>query len=288
MSSIGIMQGRLTESKGRGIQFFPFENWENEFYIAAQINISEIEWIFDYERYETNPCWTERGRKEICNIINKTGVRVRSICFDYFMRRPFYKYVGSERIEVYRENIRFINTLIEVSNAIGAELIEIPLVDNSSISNKEEFTLAIDFIKEILKYAKSFGISIGLETDFPPYVFRDFLERIDQKDIYANYDAGNSSGLGYNHRDELISLGDRLANVHIKDRVLGGSTVELGTGSANFEQVFESLKKIGYTGGFILQAARGNDGDEIATIKKQMEFVDYFLAKYSFDSKETK
>ena len=29
--STGIMQGRLTEPRGRGIQFFPFENWEREF-----------------------------------------------------------------------------------------------------------------------------------------------------------------------------------------------------------------------------------------------------------------
>ena len=48
MLSFGIMQGRLTPANGRGIQFFPFENWENEFMDCARIGLDEIEWIFDY------------------------------------------------------------------------------------------------------------------------------------------------------------------------------------------------------------------------------------------------
>ena len=31
MISFGIMQGRLTPSQGKGIQFFPFDHWEKEF-----------------------------------------------------------------------------------------------------------------------------------------------------------------------------------------------------------------------------------------------------------------
>ncbi len=57
----GIMQGRLTPSNGRGIQFFPFENWENEFYVARDIGLDEIEFIFDYPNYTQNPLWTSTG-----------------------------------------------------------------------------------------------------------------------------------------------------------------------------------------------------------------------------------
>ena len=51
-TQIGIMQGRLTETKGRGIQFFPFENWENEFKVGKGVGIKEIEFIFDYNDYK--------------------------------------------------------------------------------------------------------------------------------------------------------------------------------------------------------------------------------------------
>ncbi len=49
MWDIGIMQGRLTEPKGRGIQFFPFDNWSEEFAIVKEIGSNEIEYMFDYE-----------------------------------------------------------------------------------------------------------------------------------------------------------------------------------------------------------------------------------------------
>ena len=69
MISLGIMQGRLTPSKNRGIQFFPFDMWENEFEIGCKLDINEIEWIFDYDRFEENPIWTLEGIKRIKNSI---------------------------------------------------------------------------------------------------------------------------------------------------------------------------------------------------------------------------
>ena len=54
MRSLGIMQGRLTRTLGRGIQFFPFEEWKEEFKAAQEIGIDEIEWIFDYPDYQKN------------------------------------------------------------------------------------------------------------------------------------------------------------------------------------------------------------------------------------------
>jgi hypothetical protein len=82
------MQGRLTEPKGRGIQFFPFDNWAHEFELASDLGLHEIEWIFDHPQYEENPLWTASGRKIIKELFTSTGVGISSVCFDYFMRRP--------------------------------------------------------------------------------------------------------------------------------------------------------------------------------------------------------
>lgn len=62
MRSIGIMQGRLTQPKGRGIQFFPFDNWIEEFKVAKEIGLKEIEFIFDYDNYKENPLWQDEGQ----------------------------------------------------------------------------------------------------------------------------------------------------------------------------------------------------------------------------------
>lgn len=280
MRSIGIMQGRLTKSMGRGIQFFPFEEWKEEFEIAQRIGIDEIEWIFDYLDYQKNPLWTREGTKEICDRIHVSGIKVNAVCWDYFMRRPFYKYSGNVSESILDENKKIMHRTLEGMREIGATLIEIPMVDDSSIKNEIEGEAAISFVRWVCDIAAEYNIIVGLETDFPPEWFCNFLNHIKRNNIVANYDSGNSSGLGYRHKEELLNLGNYVYNVHIKDRLKGNGTVRLGTGSADFEEVFATLKVIGYQNSFILQAARGEDGSEEKTIREQICFINNYLDKY--------
>jgi hexulose-6-phosphate isomerase len=277
MYSIGIMQGRLTEPKGRGIQFFPFENWENEFYIAAELGLNEIEFIFDYDNYENNPLYTEKGVKSINKVISETGVLVNSICFDYFMRRPFYKAVPDRTDILRRENNEMLKPVIASCEAIGATIVEIPIVDNSSIKTRGEQDLVVSFITEI---AKDTDIVINLETDYAPVLFRDLLRDINLKNVKANYDSGNSSGLGYDPYHEVTILNGYISNIHIKDRKYKGISMPLGQGDADFDKLFDGLREIGYSGSYILQAARGDDGNEKQNIKTQMSFLKKLITKY--------
>lgn len=283
MLSLGIMQGRLTPSGGRGIQFFPFDNWENEFIEGEKLGLNEIEWIFDYDRYQENPLWTSSGVQNVRKLISSTNVKVRSVCFDYFMRRAFYKVQNPEKAKVKQENLELIKKILESMSEIGASLLEIPFVDDSSIQNEDEESEAVEFLNEVVGLAASKGIMVGCETDMPPGKFKDFLDRIGNERICANYDTGNSSGLGYDHRAEILSLGAYIANVHIKDREFQGITKELGTGSANFDKVFSSLKEIGYNRSIIFQAARGVDEDEAAAVRGQIEFVRKYCYKYRLE-----
>lgn len=279
MYSYGIMQGRLTEPLGRGIQFFPFDNWEKEFCLAKDLGINEIEFIFDFDRYEENPLWNQNGKSRLREIMDSTGVKVRSICFDYFMRRAFFKRDGQEKHKLRTENMQVLRHILGTMEELGIDLIEIPLVDDSSLGseqNKEEFS---SFLLEIAAQADS-KIKFGLETDLCPKEFDAFLKAINSCRIGANYDSGNSSGLGYNMYEEVTTLGNRIFNIHIKDRVFHGTTVELGTGSADFDGLFRALKEIDYNGAFILQAARGQDGKEIENIKRQTNFVKEYVNKY--------
>ncbi len=276
MWQIGIMQGRLTEPKGRGIQFFPFDNWKEEFVTARELRLDEIEFIFDYENYEGNPLWKDKGRK-VKEVVNETGVCINSVCFDYFMRRPFFKFDGTKREEVLEENKRIIEHILCNMKQTGARLLEIPLVDDSSLKSEREAEVFRDFLLQILKNAPG-DIKFGLETDLPPKEFKEYLDSFGQARIGANYDSGNSSGIGYRPYEEVTTLKDYIFNVHIKDRLYQGTTVALGTGSADFKELFRGLKEIGYAGSFILQAARGEEGRESDTICQQSQFVKDWIA----------
>lgn len=279
MISYGIMQGRLTPSEGKGIQFFPFDNWEKEFEIGAQIGLDEIEWIFDYDRYKENPLWSEEGCKRILKVMARTGVYIHSVCFDYFMHRPFFKCKENSE-KLLDENRVIVRKIISNMSSIGTNLIEIPLVDTSSVQNEDEKEKVIYYLREVADYALEKNIDVGLETDFPPGYFRKFIKDIRKKNVYANYDSGNSSGIGYDHYEEICSLDKLVRNIHIKDREFQGTTVQLGKGNANFNKVFYALKEIGYNRAIVLQAARMDDGHEVENITRQLEFVKRYVEEY--------
>ena len=51
--------------------------------------------------------------------------------------------------------------------------------------------------------------------------------------------------------------------MHIKDRRLGGGTVPLGEGDADFNALFSALRATNYRRDFILQVARDAEGEEL-------------------------
>jgi len=57
----------------------------------------------------------------------------------------------------------------------------------------------------------------------------------------------------------------------VKDRVLGGGTVPLGTGHTDFDVCFSLFEELNYTGPFILQAARSDE--EMEWNRKNLAFV---------------
>jgi hexulose-6-phosphate isomerase len=96
----------------------------------------------------------------------------------------------------------------------------------------------------------------------------------------VNYDSGNSASLGYSPRDEFGAYGARVGSVHVKDRVLGGGTVPLGRGDADFLGLLEGLRRTEYAGDFILQAARGESGGEVELAKHNRAFVESWLGTF--------
>jgi hexulose-6-phosphate isomerase len=88
--------------------------------------------------------------------------------------------------------------------------------------------------------------------------------------------------LGYRASEEFAAYGERIGSIHIKDRLRkpegGIVTMPLGQGSADFDDVFASVRSIGYRGDYTLQVARGADGDEVNWIQRQLDFLRRYLS----------
>lgn len=257
---IGIMQGRLSPRIDGKIQAYPAKTWQKEFEIAKEIGYSAIEWIVE-KPLEINALMSKSGMQEIKEIILKTGVRVDYVCADIFMQQPLVRM--SEKIK--EENKKILEQILIHSKEIGAIGVEIPFVDASSIKTESEIEELISVTEDAFKLAGEIGIDVSLETDLNAKEFKKLLEKIDLDHVKANYDIGNSASLGYEPLEELENYGQKILNVHVKDRKLGGTTVPLGTGNADIKGVFEKLNEMGYEGGITMQAARGEHDVTVAT-----------------------
>jgi hexulose-6-phosphate isomerase len=274
--SIGIMQGRLSPAVNGKIQAFPAENWRLEFERAKALKLDGIEWILE-SLLEANPLWTESGLAEVRRAVKNTGVRVDFICTDYFMESPFVR-MSPEKLA---HNRSVLMKTIDQAAILGVKGIEIPCVDASAIHSRAEEDELASAIEPCLDYAAGKRVEIGLETSLPPDRFQALLKRIEHPALKVNYDTGNSASLGYNPKEEVDAYGKWINNVHIKDRILGGSTVPLGTGHADIPRFLKLLKLSGYSGGFVLQAARG--ADDVATARRYKEQLATWLVEAGFN-----
>jgi L-ribulose-5-phosphate 3-epimerase len=274
MARIGIMQGRLVPAVDNRIQCFPRNNWEKEFLLAAEAKIECIEWIYDLYGADINPLSTDTGIEKIKTLSSQYKVEVLSLCADYFMDKPFLRISKKEL----NERLETLFWLIERCQKTDINRIILPFVDSSQINTKVDMEDVIAILKNVIAKAENAGVEIHLETSLPPKQFAELLDKIKHKMLKVNYDSGNSSSLGYKPKEEFEAYGNRVGSVHIKDRVYKGTTVPLGTGDANFDELFNCLNQIKYSGDYILQVARGVTGGEVAWAKENRVFVQKFTS----------
>ena len=140
----GIMQGRLLPKFKNRYQAHPLGYWKDEFTIAKEIGLSYIEFIMDHNDYEKNPLMSDLGIKEIENIIQKTGIGVRSICADIFMEAPLH----SENNSISNTSKEILLKLIKNSAKLGITDIVIPCVDQSTLIRENDQKRLIENLSE--------------------------------------------------------------------------------------------------------------------------------------------
>jgi L-ribulose-5-phosphate 3-epimerase len=266
-TEIGVMLGRLSPPEAGRFQCFPRTSWREEIARSREVGLDYIEWIYDDYGLSENPIATEEGTAELNKLTNTFGIGTQAICADWLMDFPLVRCSDEQREQ--REGV--LHELLRRAKRIGASRLVLPFVDASAIRNEEEESIVIRALERALPLSEQTGVEMHLEADFCPADFTRFLARIPHAMVKVNYDTGNSSGLGYIAREEFASYGSRIGGIHIKDRLRkpDGSvaTMPLGHGSADFDDVFASIRSIGYSGGFTLQVARGEDGDEVNWVK---------------------
>lgn len=273
---IGFMQGRLSPLVNGHIQAFPWDCWQAELTSAKKNGLCLMEWTLDQNRLYENPLLTSAGQTEIAELSRMHGVHIDSLTGDCFMQSPFWKATGAYGDQL-QEDFRAVARACSV---VGISKLVLPLVDNGNLSSRAEENQLIVVLESHAELLQELGVKVVFESDFVPSELARFIDRLDPALFGVNYDIGNSAGLGMRPTDEIAAYGHRILNVHIKDRLLGGTTVPLGTGNADFETVFAALGRAGYKGNYILQTARAHDGDHEGTLCLYRDMVVNWIARH--------
>jgi L-ribulose-5-phosphate 3-epimerase len=271
---LGVMQGRLLPKYRGRYQAHPVGYWQGEFSVAAELGLDCIEFILDLEDAEQNPLLRAGGSEEILRIASETGVAVKTVCADYFMEAPLHH----RDCAVATHSEAVLRRLLNVGAQLGLRDIVIPCVDQSSIQEPAKASLFSERLAPLLEEANKAQINLCLETDLAPEPFAELLEHLGSERVTVNYDTGNSAALGYDPQEELRCYGDRITDIHLKDRIRGGGSVVLGTGDAQFERFFAALPQCAYSGPFIMQAFRDDEGLEV--FRTQLEWIRPYLTPW--------
>ncbi len=266
---IGFMQGRLSPLVDGKIQAFPWEHWESEFPAASKLGLRLMEWTLDQQDLYRNPLMTQQGQGRINELGRQYQLSIPSLTGDCFMQAPFWKASAEEAAALERDFLQ----ICKACQVVGIRQVVVPLVDNGRLENRAQEDRLAQAPSGWYGAYSSLGVQVVFESDFSPQELARFIARLDAGVFGINYDIGNSAAQGWKPQEEFQAYGHRITNVHVKDRKLGGTTVPLGTGDAQFEAVFEELGRLDYRGNFILQTARAADDSHAATLARYRDMT---------------
>ena len=275
IDKIGFMQGRLSPIVDNKIQAFPWSCWEEEIPMAKSIGLKIMEWTLDQDGLYENPLMTPHGQVRINELCKKHHFSIPSLTGDCFMQAPFWK--SGDKHLTHQLKLDFIS-ILESCSKVGIKLLVVPLVDSGRLENMSQENILVEFLLELESKLIHLDLKVIFESDFKPAELKRFISRLDSSSFGINYDTGNSAALGLNPYEEFDAIGDRILNVHIKDRPLEGPTVPLGEGDVDFPVVFSLLKAKDYDSNYILQTARADDEEHIQVLSTYKNYIQQWMS----------
>lgn len=180
-------------------------------------------------------------------------------------RFPPRDYLESDRRERMEQMIRSF----EFTAVLGAPfwvvhpIMPFGLNDLGTKDAEETFKINVSFMKEILKSAKEYGITICVENmpfvDFSISTPKDILkliEAVNDDNFKACLDTGHANFYDLSIKEEILGLGKHLKCVHLHDNKYCADAHAIPKfGNLNWNDIADALREINYDGVFSLEVA---------------------------------
>ena len=181
---------------------------------------------------------------------------------------------------------------LEISGLLGCkQAIVHPIHHQEYIGHEEEmFELNIKFYRELLPYAKEFGVKIALENMWQNEVKRKhpgpdicslatefvrYMDTLNDDYFTACLDLGHSGMVGEEAQDAVRILGhDRLGALHVHDNNYREDQHTLPyLGKMDFEAICKALADVDYKGEFTYEAGKFYNGMPDELLPSALKFM---------------
>jgi L-ribulose-5-phosphate 3-epimerase len=267
-AKFGIMQGRLIDPPtGDDLDWFPFDEWQDEFQLAESLKLGNIELVADREMKSNNPLMSAEGIKKLKSLFDKHRLQPLACCSNFIIDKPLENQLVMDN--VYR--------VIDGIGEIGCRYIILPLFGHSEISEDRKAGNIINAISAICKFAERHKISVLIESNLSGKEIMRFFSRLNESNVGLVYDIGNATARGHNINDDLDRMALNIKHVHLKDKNLKDQNVLLGTGLVDFVNFFKQLDVIEYNGLYTLETCRGSKA--MTSVNKNINYLkEVFIA----------
>lgn len=192
------------------------------------------------------------------NMAEDIGIEISGLAAGLYWKYPFTsssKEVREKAKDICKRQIEFasilgVDTILVVPGYVGVDFIP----NSEVIEYDRAYDYALEAISELSKFAESSNVCIGVENVWnkfllSPLEMRDFIDKINSKNVGVYLDVGNIVYIGYPEHWIKI-LGNRIKKVHVKDYRRQGcglsGFVDLLAGDVDFPKTISALREIGY------------------------------------------
>jgi L-ribulose-5-phosphate 3-epimerase len=256
MMKIGIRDGCLQQP------------WPAAFEMAARAGFDGLELDLGAD-YEQTLLWSADGRRQLHDLIEASGVELASFCAGVC-----WTYSPASDDPATRGRIRdMLATACAHSAELGVKWILVPVTPGEEGVTHEIGTRRwIEMMADLAPLAADLGVILCLENVGRGYgksaaELAHMVDTVSSPGLKVYYDVGNALAFGNDPVAEIEFLGDRIGEVHIKER----DADLLGEGVVPIAACLSALLALGYDGWLVLETAPTADPE--AAARHNLEYL---------------
>lgn len=268
-------------------------NWKERLLLAKKLGFDFVEMSIDEtdERLKRLD-WTTDERKEVREAICETGVKILSICLSGHRRFPF----GSEDHEKRAVALTLMEKAINLASDLGIRTIQLAGYDvyyeKKTLRSREFF---IENLKKAVAMAAAKEIVLSIEIMDDPFInsiskFLNIKEQIRSPYLQVYPDLGNLSAWPENDVGYELEQGiDQISAIHLKDTLavteqFAGKFKEVpfGSGCVDFLGCLKTLKRLDYSGPFLIEMWSENSETPEIEIEQAKAFLFPYLKEVGY------